>query len=85
MAPFTYGAVVAAHRLTREAPPDILHHVAGQAFARRGVERAAQYLVRPDGYIGYRSGGTEPGGVESCRARWFPGARREPDRSRQNE
>jgi hypothetical protein len=53
-----------------------------QAFARLGVDRAAQYLVRPDGHIAYRCGGTEPGGVERYLARWFPGAGREPDQPR---
>jgi hypothetical protein len=76
------GGLVAVHRLTREAAPDVLRDRDGQAFTRLGVERAAQYLVRPDGYIGYRSEGIELGGVDRYLARWLPGAAREPDRSR---
>jgi hypothetical protein len=70
------------HRLARKATPGILHDREGQAFSRLGVDGAAQYLVRPDGHIGYRSGGTGLGGVERYLARWLPGAGREPDRSR---
>jgi 2-polyprenyl-6-methoxyphenol hydroxylase-like FAD-dependent oxidoreductase len=69
--------LVAVHRLAREAAPGILHDVEGQAFARLGVERAAQYVVRPDGYIGYRCGNTDLRGVERYLARWLPGAGRE--------
>jgi Aromatic-ring hydroxylase, C-terminal len=65
---------VTIHRLAREAAPSSLHDAEGQAFARLGVERAAHYLVRPDGYIGYRSGGTDLNGLERYLARWLPGA-----------
>jgi 2-polyprenyl-6-methoxyphenol hydroxylase-like FAD-dependent oxidoreductase len=69
-----YAGLVAVHRLAREAGPGVLHDIRGEAFARLGVERAAQYLVRPDGHIGYRSGATDLGGVERYLARWLPGA-----------
>lgn len=68
------GDLVDVHRLTREGGPGLLHDLEGQAFSRLGVDDAAQYLVRPDGYIGYRSGGTELSGVDSYLARWLPGA-----------
>jgi 2-polyprenyl-6-methoxyphenol hydroxylase-like FAD-dependent oxidoreductase len=68
------GDLVAVHRLTREGGPGLLHDFEGQAFSRLGVDDAAQYLVRPDGYIGYRSGATELSGVDSYLARWLPGA-----------
>jgi 2-polyprenyl-6-methoxyphenol hydroxylase-like FAD-dependent oxidoreductase len=80
-----YRALMAVHRLTREAAPGVLHDVDGQAFARLGVDREAQYLVRPDGHIGYRSRGTDLGGAERYLARWFPGIRPEPDRLRHVE
>jgi 2-polyprenyl-6-methoxyphenol hydroxylase-like FAD-dependent oxidoreductase len=76
-----YGGLVAIHRLTREATSGALHDRDGQAFARLGVDQAAQYLVRPDGYIGYRCGGTDLGGLDRYLARWFPGAGRELDRA----
>jgi 2-polyprenyl-6-methoxyphenol hydroxylase-like FAD-dependent oxidoreductase len=69
-----YASLVTIHRLAREAAPSSLHDAEGQAFARLGVERAAHYLVRPDGYIGYRSGGTDLNGLERYLARWLPGA-----------
>src|SRR5262249_8989258 len=77
-----YGGLVAVHRLTREATPDVLRAVDGQAFTRLGVHRDAPYRVRPDGHIAYRSGGTDLGGAARYLARWLPGAGHEPDRSR---
>jgi 2-polyprenyl-6-methoxyphenol hydroxylase-like FAD-dependent oxidoreductase len=69
-----YAGLVTIHRLAREAAPGVLHDVDGQAFARLGVERTAQYLVRPDGYIGYRSGGPALDGLQRYLARWLSGA-----------
>jgi 2-polyprenyl-6-methoxyphenol hydroxylase-like FAD-dependent oxidoreductase len=76
-----YSALVAVHRLSRDAAPGILHDPDGQALARLGVDDAAHYLVRPDGHIGYRSAGTHMHGLERYLARWFPGAQPEADRS----
>ncbi|HET7855708.1 MAG TPA: FAD-dependent monooxygenase [Gaiellaceae bacterium] len=67
-----YGGLVAVDRLARDAGPGVLHDVDGQAFARLGIERAAQYLVRPDGHIGYRSGATDLRGVGRYLTRWLP-------------
>jgi 2-polyprenyl-6-methoxyphenol hydroxylase-like FAD-dependent oxidoreductase len=71
-----YAALVTVHRLAREAAAGIaagvLHDVRGEAFARLGVEQTAHYLVRPDGHIGYRSGGTDLRGLEHHLARWLP-------------
>jgi hypothetical protein len=39
-------------RLTRRSEPGALVDERGEAFARLGVDDAAQYLVRPDGYVG---------------------------------
>jgi hypothetical protein len=69
-----YAGLVAIHHVAREAARGVLHDVHGQAFARLGVERTAQYLVRPDGYIGHRSGGPALNGLERYLARWLPGA-----------
>jgi 2-polyprenyl-6-methoxyphenol hydroxylase-like FAD-dependent oxidoreductase len=69
-----YAGLVAIHRLAREAAPSVLHDVDGHAFARLGVERAAHFLIRPDGYVGYRSGSPDLNGLERYLARWLPGA-----------
>jgi 2-polyprenyl-6-methoxyphenol hydroxylase-like FAD-dependent oxidoreductase len=66
-----YAALVTIHRLAREAAPGVLHDLDGQASARLGIESTAQYLVRPDGYIGYRSGGPTLTGLERYLARWL--------------
>jgi FAD binding domain/Aromatic-ring hydroxylase, C-terminal len=68
-----HGALLAVHRLTldAEATPGILLDPSGQALARLGAQKATQYLVRPDGHIGYRSGGTDTLGAERYLARWL--------------
>ena len=66
-----YAGLIAIHHLDREAAPGVLHEVDGEAFARLGVDRTAHYLVRPDGYIGYRSGGPTLTGLELYLARWL--------------
>jgi 2-polyprenyl-6-methoxyphenol hydroxylase-like FAD-dependent oxidoreductase len=70
----SYAGLVAIHRLSREAAPGVLHDLDGQASARLGIEHTAQYLVRPDGYVGYRSAGPDLNGIKRYLARWLPGA-----------
>jgi 2-polyprenyl-6-methoxyphenol hydroxylase-like FAD-dependent oxidoreductase len=67
-----YPDTLAMHHLTREANPGALHDPDGQVFARLGVEAAAQYLIRPDGHIGYRCGGDDLAGLQRYLARWLP-------------
>jgi hypothetical protein len=43
----------------------------GEAFALLGVDDAAQYLVRPDGYVGYRCAGQAFAALESYLAEWY--------------
>jgi hypothetical protein len=69
-----YGGLVTVHRLSGDAEPGVLHDVEGQALFRLGVDRSAQYLVRPDGHVGYRCGGTDLRGAARYFTRWFPGA-----------
>jgi 2-polyprenyl-6-methoxyphenol hydroxylase-like FAD-dependent oxidoreductase len=67
-----HGALLEVHRLTSaQAAPGILFDPSGEVLARLGVVEAAQYLVRPDGHIGYRSGGTATLGAERYLARWL--------------
>jgi 2-polyprenyl-6-methoxyphenol hydroxylase-like FAD-dependent oxidoreductase len=68
-----YASVLSVHRLTRDAAPDVLHDPRGEALSRLGVTHTAHYLVRPDGHVGFRSGGTDLGGLERYLARWLPG------------
>jgi hypothetical protein len=60
------------HHLTREATPGALQDLDGQTFTRLGVIDAAQYLIRPDGHIGYRSSGTDLDGLRNYLTRWLP-------------
>jgi hypothetical protein len=60
------------HHLTREATPGAPQDLDGQTFTRLGVIDAAHYLIRPDGHIGYRSGGTDLDGLRNYLTRWLP-------------
>jgi 2-polyprenyl-6-methoxyphenol hydroxylase-like FAD-dependent oxidoreductase len=67
-----YPDTLAVHHLTREATPGALEDSDGQLFARLGVDGTAQYLIRPDGHIGYRCGGDDLAGLHRYLARWLP-------------
>jgi 2-polyprenyl-6-methoxyphenol hydroxylase-like FAD-dependent oxidoreductase len=67
-----YPDTLAVHHLTREATPGALHDVGGQVLARLGADGTAQYLVRPDGHIGYRCGGDDLAGLQRYLAHWLP-------------
>ena len=67
-----YRDLLAVHHLTPEATPGALHDVDGQAFPRLGVEQTAQYLIRPDGHVGYRGAGTDLDGLQRYLSRWLP-------------
>jgi 2-polyprenyl-6-methoxyphenol hydroxylase-like FAD-dependent oxidoreductase len=67
-----YPDTLTVHHLTREAAPGALHDVDGQAFRRLGVTDTAHYLIRPDGHIGYRSGGVDLDGLQRHLDRWLP-------------
>jgi 2-polyprenyl-6-methoxyphenol hydroxylase-like FAD-dependent oxidoreductase len=69
-----YADLLSVHHLSPHQAPGVLHDVNGQAFSRLGVEREAHYLVRPDGYIGFRGAGTDLGHLQRHLARWLPGA-----------
>jgi 2-polyprenyl-6-methoxyphenol hydroxylase-like FAD-dependent oxidoreductase len=67
-----YPNTLSVHHLTRTATPGALHDLDGQALARLGVDAAAQYLIRPDGHIGYRCGGDDLAGLRRHLAHWLP-------------
>jgi 2-polyprenyl-6-methoxyphenol hydroxylase-like FAD-dependent oxidoreductase len=66
-----YGKLMAVHKLTREAAPGVLHDPNGSALTRLGAKQPAQYLVRPDGHIGFRSGGADLRGAEHYLDHWL--------------
>jgi 2-polyprenyl-6-methoxyphenol hydroxylase-like FAD-dependent oxidoreductase len=67
-----YPDTLAVHHLTRKATLGTLHDLGGDLFARLGVDGTAQYLIRPDGHIGYRAGGDDLAGLQRHLARWLP-------------
>jgi hypothetical protein len=63
--------VVAISYLAREHSDEALVDSSGEAFTRLGVHRNAMYLIRPDGHVAFRSGGTELRGPAAYLAQWF--------------
>ena len=70
-----YGSLVVVHRLGTEPLPGQLSDPSGAALARLGARNGAQYLVRPDGHVGYRCAGFDLAGLERHLARLLPGQR----------
>jgi 2-polyprenyl-6-methoxyphenol hydroxylase-like FAD-dependent oxidoreductase len=70
-----YGRVMAMHDLNATGSDGSLVDEKGHAFARLGVREAAQYLVRPDGYIAFRSAGRTFEQLERYLADWYVAAR----------
>jgi 2-polyprenyl-6-methoxyphenol hydroxylase-like FAD-dependent oxidoreductase len=70
-----YGRVLSVSYLSREPFEDGLVDTTGDALAMLGVRDHAQYLVRPDGYIGYRSAGRGFDGLEAYLTEWFSPAK----------
>jgi 2-polyprenyl-6-methoxyphenol hydroxylase-like FAD-dependent oxidoreductase len=58
-------------RLTRRSERGALVDERGEAFARLGVHDAAQYLVRPDGYVGFRCAGGQFDALERHLTAWY--------------
>jgi 2-polyprenyl-6-methoxyphenol hydroxylase-like FAD-dependent oxidoreductase len=70
-----YGRVMAMHCLNASGPDGSLVDEKGHAFSRLAVRDAAQYLVRPDGYIAFRSAGRTFEQLERYLADWYVAAR----------
>jgi 2-polyprenyl-6-methoxyphenol hydroxylase-like FAD-dependent oxidoreductase len=73
------AALQAAHRgllrlvrLARQPAPGVLVDEHGGVLASLGAHRGAQYLVRPDGYIGFRCAGQDFEALISHLAEWYP-------------
>ena len=71
-----YGDALQVSRLVRSTAGDFLLDPTGEALARLGVRETGLYVVRPDGYIGYRCAGTGLRGAERWLARWLVDRRR---------
>jgi hypothetical protein len=63
--------VVVVHWMAREGGSGVLLDKVGQALGRLGIERLGLYLVRPDGYVAYRSAGESLAGLERYLRRWI--------------
>jgi 2-polyprenyl-6-methoxyphenol hydroxylase-like FAD-dependent oxidoreductase len=57
--------------LTSEAADGVLLDAHHEALTRLGVERSAQYVIRPDGHVGFRCAGTDVDAVLAYLSRWF--------------
>jgi hypothetical protein len=66
--------VLTVHRLSAQASGTGLRDPSGRALRRLGVgpNDTAHYLVRPDGYVGYRASGTDLTGLHAYLRRWIP-------------
>jgi 2-polyprenyl-6-methoxyphenol hydroxylase-like FAD-dependent oxidoreductase len=69
----TYGDLIKVHWLVRQAFPRMLLDDGGHALGLLGVRDVAQFLVRPDGYIAFRSGGSDLDALLAHVDRWFSG------------
>jgi 2-polyprenyl-6-methoxyphenol hydroxylase-like FAD-dependent oxidoreductase len=67
----TFPDVVAVKYLSREHSDEALVDASGDAFIRLGIDRNAVYVIRPDGHVAFRCGGTDLRGVSAYLARWF--------------
>ena len=67
----TRNGLLRIKRLGRRSEPGVLVDERGEALARLGVDDAAQYLVRPDGHVGFRCGGRGFDALESYLAEWY--------------
>jgi 2-polyprenyl-6-methoxyphenol hydroxylase-like FAD-dependent oxidoreductase len=67
--------VLTVHHLTGQNTPGALRDPHGQALRRLGLtaRHTAQYLIRPDGHVGYRTGGTDVTELARYLRRWLPG------------
>jgi hypothetical protein len=70
-----YGRMMATHCLSTTGPDGSLIDETGHALARLGVLDTAQYLVRPDGYIAFRSAGRTFEQLDRYLADWYVAVR----------
>jgi 2-polyprenyl-6-methoxyphenol hydroxylase-like FAD-dependent oxidoreductase len=68
-----YGGLVTVHRLGTEPFGADLCDPSDAALARLGAQNGAEYLIRPDGHVGYRCAGFDLDGLERHLAQLLPG------------
>jgi 2-polyprenyl-6-methoxyphenol hydroxylase-like FAD-dependent oxidoreductase len=69
-----HSGVVVIHYLTARSSPDVLVDTTGEVLSQLGVESpqdSAQYLVRPDGHVGFRCAGRDLGTLTLYLGRWL--------------
>lgn len=66
-----YGRILKTFCLSPLGSDGLLVDQQGQVFARLGVRDAAQYLVRPDGYIAFRSSGRTFESLDRYMSEWY--------------
>jgi hypothetical protein len=66
-----FPETLTTYHLTRSQLPGVLLDESGDALATLGVTDTAHYLVRPDGYIAFRSAGHDLQSVGEYLERWF--------------
>ena len=62
--------------LSRDDAEGVLVDVDGDVLAQLGVENTAQYVIRPDGHVAFRCGGTDMARVTEYLQHWFTTASR---------
>jgi hypothetical protein len=66
-----FSELLVITHLSRENSEQGLVDPHGQTLAQLGVEQTAQYLIRPDGHVAFRCGGTDLDAVAAYLDQWF--------------
>jgi hypothetical protein len=69
-----YGGILKIYCLSTTTADGLLLDPDGNALLRLGVRDAAQYLVRPDGYVAFRSAGRRFDSLDRHLADWYVAA-----------
>jgi 2-polyprenyl-6-methoxyphenol hydroxylase-like FAD-dependent oxidoreductase len=69
-----HSRLAVIHYLTARSSPDVLVDSSGEVLSRlgvRGAQDSAQYLVRPDGHVGFRCAGRDLGALTMYLDQWL--------------